>query len=100
MIYKFTLDDEEYEAELNVIPGIAATLETPPEGPEIEVKSISLIRGNVTIYMSPSFSPRYEAVENHLMTLDDDIYKQAQDEYVEGQFEDAEARADARREDF
>lgn len=105
MIYKFTLDDVDYEAEVTVTPGRDATGPTmdgpgdPPEDPEIEIEHIWLrVKGRREIELPPAFED-YADVEKHVLDHSDDILEQAGEEAMDAKADASEARNDRMKED-
>ena len=106
MIYQFSLDDVDYEADVTVTAGRDATGPTmdgpgdPPEGAEIEINHIwLLIKGKRELELPHDFED-YANVEKHLLNHGSDILEQAGNEAEDAKADAAEARADARKEDF
>lgn len=106
MIYFFSIDDTDYEAELTVTPGRDATGPTldgpgdPPEGAEIEIDHVWLIVNRKRHSEIPHGSFAYEDAERHLLDCGTDILKQADNKAMDAEAEAAEERAERRREDF
>lgn len=106
MIFSFNLDYVDYEADITVTPGCAATGPTldgpgdPPEPTEIEIERIWLVvKGKRTAEL-PQDSKEYDDAEDHLLYCGDEILEQASAEALEAENDAAEERADRRKEDF
>ena len=107
MIYKFSLDEVDYEADVTVTPGrpgVGPSMENaggePPEPPEIELNRLWLVGPLRRVELDSRYSTHYAEVEKHLLDCSDDIIKQADEEVIDAEYEDADARNDRRKEDY
>ena len=95
MIYKFTLDGTECEADVMVTVGREATGMTA----EIEVGRVWILEGarKIRNEIKPIF-PYYSDLEEHVLDNIDDVLKQADEEVIDAAYDEADARNDRRRE--
>lgn len=100
MIYKFTMDYVEYEADVTVSPGRPAFRAFPSEPPEIEINQIWMVGPTGKIDLDWRFSTQYAIVEKHLLDYGTDILDQYAKELSDGDADAADARNDAAREDL
>lgn len=107
MIYKFSLDEVDYEADVTVTegrPGVGPSMENaggePSEPDEIELNHLWLVGPLSKIKLDPRFSTQYDIVEKHLLDCGTDILREAYKNRIADEAEEGDARNDRRKEDF
>lgn len=106
ILYRFTLDDVDYEADVTVTAGREATGPTmegpgdPPEGAEIELEHIWLVINRKRNAELPHDSEEYAFAEEYMLNCNDDILEQDRAEADESEMDAADEHAERYKEGF